>query len=132
MALHQLQPPRRFTNVFQTAVHLPLFCLRIFTSLASIKSKPSAELSRYVLTMGKLIVVPLGWEGSLNQSTPKIHLIYSCYTFIGYLVGILKKILLMVAKSGDHQLRLVVEIPLSTRFDKDSRWLALGFLNHQQ
>ena len=42
-----------------------------------------------------------------------------------------KFIQLMVQKSGDHQLRLVVEIPLFTRFEKHPRWLALGFLNHQ-
>ena len=31
-----------------------------------------------------------------------------------------------------HQLRLVVEIPLFTGFGIHLRWLALGFLNHQQ
>ena len=37
-------------------------------------------------------------------------------------------ILLMVQKSSDHQLRLVVNIPLFTVLPPSQRWLALGFL----
>ena len=40
-------------------------------------------------------------------------------------------LLLMVQKSGGHQLRLVVYIPLFTTGLINPRWLA-GFLNHQQ
>ena len=38
----------------------------------------------------------------------------------------------MVQKSCVHQLRLVVEISLFRGFHASKRWLALGFLNHQQ
>ena len=42
-------------------------------------------------------------------------------------------LLLMLQKSGIHQLRLVVDIPFFTSgFYTSKRWLALGFLNHQQ
>ncbi len=35
-------------------------------------------------------------------------------------------------RGSTHQLRLVVNIPLFTGFQHHVRWLALGFLNHQQ
>ena len=44
----------------------------------------------------------------------------------------LSMVLLMVQKYGDHQLRFLVQIPFFTGFGIHARWLALGFLNHQQ
>ena len=59
---------------------------------------------------------------------------YSPFSWSGTGVFVHKQfflILLMVQKSGDHQLRLVV-YPIIYRVFLHARWLGMGFLNHQQ
>ena len=52
-----------------------------------------------------------------------------CHPFLQKKPGVL---LLMVQKSGDHQLRLVVSFCIIYKVFVDPRWWSPGFLNHQQ